>query len=423
MKLLHYTLRNLLVPLLTLFVGWGFLFYGMILHEIDDETDDSLENYKDLIIRSALADSSLLKNHIDILTRYYIREVTAEEARPDQEEFYDSTVHIDMELEDEPVRGLRTWFMTADRRFYELTIETSTLEKKDMVHTILWSMALLYLALIGCILLVIHLAFRNSFKPLYKLLDWLKHFHIGKDNPPLHNPSRIEEFDILTATVEESSRRSNALYKEQKQFVENASHELQTPLAVCLNKLELLGEHPDCTEAQLREIASLQQTVGRVIRLNKSLLLLSRIDNKQFPDTREICLNSLLGDLLESFSQLYEHKAIRLEIDDRAPLLCTLNESLAATLVTNLVKNAFVHNYEEGWIGITTGRQTLEIANTGIDAPLNTDSLFNRFARQSEQKESTGLGLAIVKSIADLYAIGITYAFEAGRHVFRLTFH
>ncbi len=422
MKLLHYTLRNLLAPLLTLFVGWGFLFYGMILHEIDDETDDSLENYKDLIIRSALADSSLLKDHVDMLTRYYIREVNAEEARLYDDEFYDSTVYIDMELEDEPVRGLRTWFMTADGRFYELTIETSTLEKEDMVQTILWSMALLYLSLIGCILLVVHLAFRNSFKPLYKLLDWLKHFHIGKDNPPLHNPTRIEEFGILSATVEESSRRSNALYKQQKQFVENASHELQTPLAICLNKLELLGEHPDCTESQLRGIASLHHTLGRAIRLNKSLLLLSRIDNKQFPDTREICLNDLLHDLLESFSQLYEHKAIRLETDDRTPLICTMNESLAATLVTNLIKNAFVHNYEEGRIWVTTARQTLEIANTGPDTPLDTANLFSRFARQSEGKESTGLGLAIVKSIADLYAIDIAYAFEAGRHRFRLTF-
>lgn len=67
MKLLHYTLRNLLVPLLALFLGWGCLFYVMILHEIDDETDDSLENHKALIIRSALADSTLLKDHIDIL--------------------------------------------------------------------------------------------------------------------------------------------------------------------------------------------------------------------------------------------------------------------------------------------------------------------------------------------------------------------
>lgn len=422
MKLLHYTLRNLLVPLLALFLGWGCLFYVMILHEIDDETDDSLENHKALIIRSALADSTLLKDHIDILSRYYIRQVSAEEARLDHDEFYDSTVYIDIEQEEEPVRGLRTWFMTADRRFYELTIETSTLEKEDMVETILWTMALLYLSLIGCILLVIHLAFRNSFKPLYKLLQWLKLFHLGKDNPPLHNPTRIEEFGILTATVEESSRRSHALYKQQKQFVENASHELQTPLAICLNKLELLGENPDCTESQLREIASLQQTVGRVIRLNKSLLLLSRIDNKQFPDTREICLNTLIGDLLESFGELYAHKAIHLETDDRIPLLCTMNESLATTLVTNLVKNAFVHNHEEGRITVATGRQTLTVANTGQPAPLDTAHLFSRFARQTERKESTGLGLAIVKSIADLYAIRITYTFEENLHIFRLVF-
>ena len=172
MKLIHYTLRNLFVPILVIFAAWGCVFCLMILHEVEDETNDSLENYKEIIIRSALADSTLLKDHVDIMTRYYIREVPESEAKLDKDEFYDATVYIEIEQEYELVRALRTYFMTKDRKFYELTLELSTLEQEDMIETIIWSMAVLYIALISCILFVIHRGFKRSFKPLYKLLSF-----------------------------------------------------------------------------------------------------------------------------------------------------------------------------------------------------------------------------------------------------------
>lgn len=423
MKLIHYTLRNLFIPLLAIFAAWACIFYIMILHEINDETNDCLENYKELIIRSALSDSTLLKDHVDIMTRYYIREVPADEARLDKDKFYDTTVYIDIEMEDEPVRVLRTYFMTDTHTYYELTIQTSTVEKEDMIETILWSMAVLYLSLVGCILLVIHLAFRKSFKPLYKLLSWLKNFHVGRPSIPLVISTPVEEFGILTEAVRESTRRTNELYNKQKQFVENASHELQTPLAICMNKLELLSENPDCTEQQFKEIAALHQALNGIIRLNKSLLLLSRIDNKQFPDTTDLCLNHLIKDLAEDFCEMYEHRAIHVCLEEKEPLICTMNESLATTFIANLLKNAFVHNYEEGTVVLSLDRQTFTIANTSPSDRLDTESLFDRFSRQTEHKESTGLGLAIVKSICDLYAIHISYTYENGMHRFTLIFH
>ena len=345
MKLIHYTLRNLFVPILVIFAAWGCVFCLMILHEVEDETNDSLENYKEIIIRSALADSTLLKDHVDIMTRYYIREVPESEAKLDKDEFYDATVYIEIEQEYEPVRALRTYFMTKDRKFYELTLELSTLEQEDMIETIIWSMAVLYIALISCILFVINRGFKRSFKPLYKLSSCLK------------------------------------------------------------------------------EIAGLHQALNGIIRLNKSLLLLSRIDNKQFPETRDICLNHLIHKILEGINDIYERKALHLRVSEKESLVCTMNESLATTLITNLIKNAYVHNYEKGDIGITISRRMLTIANTGIDKTLDKELLFARFASQSKQQESTGLGLAIVKSIVDLYSIRIDYQYANGMHTFTLLFY
>lgn len=421
MKLIHYIIRNLSITLLIILTAWACCFYFVIMHEIDDETNDSLENYKEIIIKTVLADSTLLRDHVDIMTRYYIREVPESEADLDTDEFFDSTTYIEIEMEYEPVRVLRTWFMTSERKFYELTIETSTLEKEDMAEAIFWSIFVLYLTLLCCILLVSHFVFRSSLRPLYTLINWLKGYRLGKHPIPLVNETKVEEFRILNSAIETVMERNTAMYNQQKQFVENASHELQTPLAICMNKLELLSENPDCTEEQLSEIAGINDTLRSIIKMNKSLLLLSRIDNKQFPDTSEVNLNNLIGSFLPDFKEMYEHKNIQVAYTESATLLYKMNESLASTLISNLLKNAFTHNIENGTIAISITERTLSIANSSETPALNEALLFNRFEKQTHKKESTGLGLAIVKSISNIYGIDIKYAYN-GMHQFILTF-
>lgn len=421
MKLIHYTFRNLSIPLLIILTAWACCFYFVIMHEIDDETNDSLENYKEIIIKTVLADSTLLHDHVDIMTKYYIREVPESDADLDKDEFFDSTTYIEIEMEDEPVRVLRTWFMTADRKYYELTIETSTLEKEDMAEAIFVSIIILYVSLLCCILLVSHFVFKSSFRPLYTLVKWLKEYRPGKQQAPLVNQTKVEEFKILNQAIQTATNRSTEMYNQQKQFVENASHELQTPLAICMNKLELLSENPDCTEEQLSEIAGINHTLRGIIKMNKSLLLLSRIDNKQFPDTSEIDFNKLINKYLPDFEDMYEYKNIHVTYTETGTLIYTMNESLASTLLSNLLKNAFIHNIESGSIAISVTGRTLTISNSSESTGLNEATLFNRFEKQTHKKESTGLGLAIVKSIISIYGIDIKYEYN-GLHKFILTF-
>ncbi|WP_337941170.1 HAMP domain-containing sensor histidine kinase [Parabacteroides sp.] len=421
MKLIHYTFRNLSIPLLIILTAWACCFYFVIMHEIDDETNDSLENYKEIIIKTVLADSTLLHDHVDIMTKYYIREVPESEADLDKDEFFDSTTYIEIEMEDEPVRVLRTWFMTADRKYYELTIETSTLEKEDMAEAIFVSIIILYVSLLCCILLVSHFVFKSSFRTLYTLVKWLKEYRPGKQQAPLVNQTKVEEFKILNQAIQTATNRSTEMYNQQKQFVENASHELQTPLAICMNKLELLSENPDCTEEQLSEIAGINHTLRGIIKMNKSLLLLSRIDNKQFPDTSEIDFNKLINKYLPDFEDMYEYKNIHVTYTETSTLIYTMNESLASTLLSNLLKNAFIHNIESGSIAISVTGRTLTISNSSESTGLNEATLFNRFEKQTHKKESTGLGLAIVKSIISIYGIDIKYEYN-GLHKFILTF-
>ena len=359
--------------------------------------------YKRQIIKTVLADSTLLHDHVDIMTKYYIREVPESEADLDKDEFFDSTTYIEIEMEDEPVRVLRTWFMTADRKYYELTIETSTLEKEDMAEAIFVSIIILYVSLLCCILLVSHFVFKSSFRPLYTLVKWLKEYRPGKQQAPLVNQTKVEEFKILNQAIQTATNRSTEMYNQQKQFVENTSHELQTPLAICMNKLELLSENPDCTEEQLSEIAGINHTLRGIIKMNKSLLLLSRIDNKQFPDTSEIDFNKLIDKYLPVFEDMYEYKNIHVTYTETGTLIYTMNESLASTLLSNLLKNAFIHNIENGAIAISVTGRTLTISNSSESTGLNEATLFNRFEKLNENAQGSGLGLSICQLIVERF--------------------
>lgn len=421
MKLIHYTIRNLSLPLFIIMTIWAGIFYFLILHEIDDETNDSLQNYKEIIIKQFLADSTKLQSHPDIMTRYHIREIPSGNANLAKDIFIDSIKYIDIEMEFEPIRVLRSNFMSSNGKYYELTIETSTLEKEDLIETILISIIILYVVLIICILLVTHYVFKKSFKPLYTILGWLNKFRPDKPAEPLDNQTIVEEFATLNTAIADASHRSTVIYEQQKQFLENSAHELQTPLAIAINKLELLSEIPGCTEEQLSEIESIYQVLNAVVKNNKSLLLLSRIENKQFADIKKISINGVTQKAIEDFTYIYEEKHIQLSFVEKGELFSVMNESLATVLINNLLKNAFVHNNINGEINIIITEKSFTIENSSDYPELDKGTLFQRFEKQGNSTKSTGLGLAIIKSITSLYNIHINYNYT-GKHQFILTF-
>lgn len=418
MKLSQYTIRNLLLPLLIIMTIWAFGFYFFIMHEVNDETNDTLQNYKELIIKHALMDSTLLKDHVALMNSYFIREIPSEQADLSKDIFFDSTKYIEIEREHEPIRVLKTHFMASNGKFYELMIEISTLEKEDLKETIFWNILGLYILLLASILFVIHFIFKKSFHPLYAILEWLRGYHPAKSEL-LINETPVDEFKTLNQAFMHAAQRGAAIYNQQKQFVELASHELQTPLAVSLNRLELLSENPDCTEEQLAEIAAIHRTIKGIVKMNKSLLLLSRIENNQFPETKTVNLGEIIKEVIADISEIYEDSKIKVYWIGEASLEHEMNESLATTLISNLIKNAFVHNYKGGEIYIELTEKQFVISNTGEAPELNKDRLFQRFGKQSNRPDSTGLGLALVKSIADLYKIEVSYDYN-GKHCFLL---
>lgn len=308
-----------------------------------------------------------------------------------------------------------------DGQFYELELMISILERDDMVEAILWYLGALFLLFLICTSIGTRLILQSVFRPLHRLLNWLQQIQPGKELPVLDNPTKIREFQQLGDAAVDMGNRSYKAYEEQKQFIENASHELQTPLAIVRGKVELLAENESMTEQQLKELDEIYATLGRAVRLNKSLLLLSRIENGQYTETEDVSVDEVLDELLPDLMDIYEGKKIHLvRIKGEEPFVIRCNLSLTQILVSNLVKNSLVHNHAGGELYIETTSSSLIIKNSG-EHPLDGEKLFRRFYRSIDgKKDSTGLGLAIARSIAISASLSLTYKWQEGMHLFLL---
>lgn len=420
MKLLYRVILRISLALSVILAVWAALFYVAVIDEVNDEMDDSLEDYSEAIITRSLAGKELPSENNGSNNQYYLTEVTAGYARSRNNICYaDSMVYIREKQETEPARILTTIFEDKEGRFYELVVSAPTLDKADLREAILGWVVFLYLVLLVTILIICVFVFYRSMKPLYSLLHWLDTYRIGQTNEPLQNNTNITEFRKLNDATLRNAARNEHLFEQQKQFIGNASHEIQTPLAICRNRLEALMEDESLTESQLEELLKTHQTLERITRLNKSLLLLSKIDNRQFAETKDMTLNPILKQYLGDFKEVYAYKKLETQVEDKGAFIITMNESLAASLLTNLLKNAFLHNVDGGHIHIEISSTTITFRNSGTEA-LDKQRIFDRFYQGSKKEGSTGLGLAIVSSICKMQQLHITYWFETGEHCFRI---
>ncbi len=419
MKLHYRIIGRLSIALIFVLTVWAGLFYFALMDEVNDEVDDSLEDYSEVIITRKLAGEQLPSHNNGSNNQYYLQEVseTYADAHP-HITYADSMVFIKEKNETEPARILSTIFEDENDRYYLLTVSTPSIEKHDMILAIWYWIMFLYGALLLTILGINVWIYRRSMKPLYILLNWLDSYVLGKENRPLANPTDITEFQKLNEALRRSTEANERIYEQQKQFIGNASHEMQTPIAICRGRLEMLMEDESLTESQLEELAKIYETLDHITKLNKSLLLISKIENGQYPESSHIQLNALLRKYLPDYQEAYGYKQIQLDWEETGTLQVYMNETLAAILMTNLLKNAFVHTPARGNIRILIDNRQLEISNSAEDGALDREQIFNRFYQGSKKEHSTGLGLAIVATICRIYTYQIDYTYKENRHCF-----
>ncbi len=422
MKLFHLVMWRMSAALVVILTCWAVLFYLAVMEEVNDEVDDSLGAYAESLIIRSLSGEEMPNSSNGSNNQYYLYEVSESYARTYPRISYrDEMVYITEKAEKEPARVLMTIFQREDGSYMELVVYTPTIEKFDLQKAVLGWIVFLYVLLFLMILAVNAWVFHRNMKPLYHLLKWLEDYHLGDTSVRLDEKVPIVEFRKLNQAINSASERSHELFEQQKLFVGNASHEMQTPLAICRNRLEMMMEDETLNERQLSELMKTHQTLENLTRLNKSLLLLCKIDNRQFNDVKPVCLNELLLAYLDDYKEAYAYRDIHVEVDVKECFRKEMSESLAVVLVTNLLKNAFVHGESHGEIRIRFTPHLFEISNTG-SAPLDGGKVFERFYKGASSKEgSTGLGLALVKSVCWAYDMKVSYEFKDGRHIFSVS--
>lgn len=420
MKLIYRVTLRLAIVLLPILLLWAAIFYYAMVNEINDETDDSLEDYAELIVRRVLTNQELPKPGDGTNNTYNIEILPWDTTTQPSMHFEDKSVYIPEKRETEPARVLTLVFSDENGTKYKLTVSMPTFEREDLLLAMLWHIVAIYAILLVTILVATALIFHYSMQPLYALLRWLDRYHPGKGVENLPDSRSVLEFKKLTDAARSTIERAESYMEKQKQFIGNASHELQTPLAVLGTRIEWMIDNTRLTDEQFAELSKMRQSLHRLTRLNRTLLLISKIENAQFNEKADLDIVGIIKNEVEVYNDIYADKGIRLETALPDRFIVCMDESLATTMITNLLKNAFLHTPNGSTIKISIEKNSLVIANNGTEG-LDRTRLFDRFYT-SGKNGSTGLGLALVKSIANNYGFNIEYKFESGMHLFRIIF-
>lgn len=270
-------------------------------------------------------------------------------------------------------------------------------------------------------LLINRLVFRRLWKPFYNTLDTLKHFKLGQHETIAFPASDVDEFHLLNDTLQQSINKAEQDYQVLKEFTENASHELQTPMAIIRSKLDLLVQDEQLSKQQSEAVQSANDAIQRLARLNQSLLLLSKIENRQFNDIRPINMKERVEDKVAQLQELWQNKKI-ITSTTASDTIVRMNSELADILLNNLFSNAVRHTPVGGQLLVNLDAAQLTVSNTAANGPLDESRLFNRFYKGGQSSDQHGLGLSIVKQICDVSGFRIAYRFSDQWHQFIIGF-
>lgn len=318
-------------------------------------------------------------------------------------------------------------------RTYECVVEVDNEQVRIVLRHVLLEMHeltvwLLAMTALMLLLLIMGLYFINQristwvWKPFFENLGKLRHYDINKKNPVRLESSGISEFEAFNKVVTALMDQVKKDFQNLKEFNENISHEMQTPLAIIRNKMVLLLESQNLNEKELQWVQAAYQEVNKLSKIGKSLILISRIENQEFTRLDSVDLRAVINNIISNMEEVIAFKNLDMKISLKS-VKVKGDLVLANILFTNLIKNAVQHNREGGYIKLWLDEEKFEIENSGEILQTDTALLFNRFQKGAAGTESLGLGLAISQKVCDIYGFRLNYEHAEGRHKFSLFFH
>ena len=423
MKLLAITNRLYLISIGAVILISSLAAFFILRSTINNEFNRKLFAEKEQIIDEFKVNASLREGQL-LNVGDKIKIMPIDEGTVIEDQLVDTAYYEPYEDETLPFREL-TFTEKINGINYKITISKPLVPNMDLISGIGQIMIGMGCLIILVVLLINKVILRKLWAPFEYLLDHLKTFDITSPRRIQQEDytfdSKVDEFRQLNQVLNDMIKQSIKDYNSLKEFTENTSHEIQTPLAIIRNKAESLLQE-NLSKEQLEDIGKIYEAAGRLSRLKTGLSLISRIDNNQYIKKESINLKAVIENNLEDFEELIAIKNLRLKITYYGEPELELNSELTSILITNLINNAIKHNIKDGLINIVLKDVELLIENTGTPPVIPTEQMFDRFQKTGDTPESTGLGLSLVKKIVEHFNLRVKYIYEKDLHKLYLTF-
>ena len=418
-KLLHKSSRAYLLYAVLLLMVSAPVFYYATKKLYIKEADDTLMLHKKEFLQFNIA--TLKQTDVPVWNRFNRNVKIERSSIVTKDSLFFNNYYDTLDKEVEPYRVLN-FPVTIENVPYVYSERINLVETADLIKNI----AFLFFAVISILLVGLFIITKklsvNLWKPFYETLNRIENFEIDKTQSPVFSETSIEEFTRLNTSIQKLIQKNILIYNSQKEFIENAAHELQTPLAVFQAKIDILIQRDDVNEEQAVLLGSLNDNIFRLNRLNKNLLLLSKIEHNNYSSRESILLTEYIQKNIAFFTEQANAKSISIKMESHQDFQIKSNPVLTEILVNNLFLNAVKHNIKNGQITITLNSNKLVFTNSGQIQPLNTNKLFNRFSKANPSEQGTGLGLSIIKKICEVNNWTVVYNYENKLHSFSILF-
>lgn len=418
MRLLNKITLNLLSISLFIFLFGMVAFYYVLREQVDQNINLELEKRKKSIDKELDSVHSTTNPTVNLSEKVLITPL----ANPRPLVSFSDTLLFNPDENKYAIYRQLGFIKVIGDQSYFIQIFKPLEETDRLIVRIVMMMNLLIIIIIITLLIANRHSSRQDWKVFYDSIDKINNYDVNSFEAFSLKHSDIKEFADLNRVLLTMTERIKNDYLNLKEYIENASHEIQTPLAIINSKMELLLQWGDMKEKQYKIVADAYEASNRLSRLNKTLILLAKIENRQFPESNPVNPAIMINHQLESLEDLIISKKIKItkRFDDDVTIL--INPYLAEILFVNLIKNAVRHNITKGDLIIELSKNRFEIANSGPPLQMDPEMLFKRFHKASSSPESLGLGLAIVQKICALYGFKIGYSYKNEMHVMHVDF-
>lgn len=394
------------------------VFYFTTLYFYTQDTDELLISRKNQFLEHHI--NNLSDTDIITINKYNPNTSITKNLNLTKDSIYSNSFYNKEEQEYEPYRILESPIQIRGKNFV-YTTRTNLLESEDLFLTIiLLFVSILLLLLLGMYLIQQRVS-HKLWQPFYDTLNKVESYELNKDSRAEFISTDISEFNILNESIAKLIDKNKQIYNNQSEFLENATHELQTPIAIFKVQLDMLIQNPDLSIDMAEKLQKINETVSRLSRINKNLLLLSKIEKENIDNEEQISFEQLITKQIELFKEFQLLKTNHIDLNIETDTIVFGNKALFEILMNNLLMNSIKHSDENAIIRIELSTNKLVVSNSGIKRPLS-NSIFKRFSKDETQNDGSGLGLSIIKKIVQLYNFSINYQYTNDLHTFIINF-